>query len=699
MKEKEKIPFEEALRRLYTKITDATYSVKEAAELLGLSIPVVRSMLKAGNIKGAYKENARWVIPAASLELSNIQKRIDGGAKPNREKYTGLRDALLENNMVDDGIPYLFLDNVVQLTGMSRRSIMYHCARGNVDGAKQTTMNGWMIPKKELDNLIRLRDHTVTAALMASLYDISAESLIWHCKAGRVPNASYDPLKKKWLVPLASLEKINWNVEEQGISIEEAARRTGIDTEAVIRCCESGLLGAKKLGAWFLMPWCIDNITGTDPEYIPITKIAVLAGVNYGRLKWDYKRGNLPAIRHNVAISVPRAEANDIIDIYTKYLTPAEVAAMLNTTVENITFQCEQGIIPSIVYSGQIKIARADAEKIDQKKMPYLDTMYVAETLGVNTSAVHRYATEGKIKNAIKYEETYIFPRKNFKDYLAEQKKYVPCFIVAEICGIKQEHMSERCKRGKIPGAEKRDGHLWKMPLANVGEFMCQFAYGKKITVTQAAKCANMTWLGMRRAAAAGKVDIVDENKNIVINEKFTQYLHTLAAIGTKKKLPKPKQQRIPKPPKKYPYKPVDPATSPIRRAAVRILLRIASSTPEFAVSRCGLEQIGTPSHIRFDYNKQENNISIIPCEPGDPKAQEVKYARAAAAGQHFIAVYQGRKFWNELRNEMELEDNRAFWEGELRAGGLIFDLSRYELWKSRKFVRSVGMVKDGEKG
>ena len=47
----------------------------------------------------------------------------------------------------------------------------------------------------------------------------------------------------------------------------------------------------------------------------------------------------------------------------------------------------------------------------------------------------------------------------------------------------------------------------------------------------------------------------------------------------------------------------------------------------------------------------------------------------------------------------MNLEDYRAFWVGRLKDDTLVFDLSRYELWKNRQYVRSVGMVKDGEKG
>ena len=136
-------------------------------------------------------------------------------------------------------------------------------------------------------------------------------------------------------------------------------------------------------------------------------------------------------------------------------------------------------------------------------------------------------------------------------------------------------------------------------------------------------------------------------------------------------------------------YKPVDPATSVAKRGGCRILLRIAC-VPEFAVSRYGLELLGMPPYIKFDYNEQGNKITVSPCAADEPEAHEVKYARAQAAGEKYIVVCQKRKFWIEFRKKMKLEDYRAFWDGEIKDGTLVFDLSRYELWKNRQYVRSV---------
>lgn len=692
MKESEKIPFEEALRRLREKILsvapdNATYDVKEAAEKMGLTVGIVRAMLKNGNIIGAYKVNKRWVIPADSLEYENISKRISGGPKAQREKYQELREARLEENILDS-TPYLFLENVEKLTGMTKRNIAYHCSRGEVKGAVKTTREGWLIPKEELENLIRLRqeERTMTAAQMAAKYNIPEEVLVWHCKADRVPGASYDEKKGKWHIPLGSLEKIDWNIDGQGITADDMARRTELSTEAVIRCCESGLYGAKKVGdAWLMLPWCADNITGTDPEYIPLSKAAILAGVNYDRLKWDYKRGNLPfVVMHCGTLSVPRDEINSMIDIYTKYLTVAEVAVMLGTTAENIKYQCEQGVIPAISYHGLWKIARDEAEKIDLKKMPYLDTQYVAAAIDASISAMQKYAAEGKIK-AVKYEDTYLFPRKAIEEYRVEQKKYVSCLVVAETCGVRQDYMSELCNNGKISYAEKRDGNVWKVPREYVGDLMCQLAPDREISIAETAKCANMTWLGIKNAAVSGKIDT--EGKKIVINEKFAQYLRTSALRGTAKITAKQHKQKMPK---EKQYKPVDPATSAVKRGGCLILLRISASAPEFAVSRYGMEILGMPSYVRIDYSEQENNMNISPCTADEPEAEEVKYARAQAAGQNYIIVCQLRKFWIEFRKKMNLEDYRAFWYGRLKDDTLVFDLSRYELWKNRQYVRYV---------
>lgn len=46
----------------------------------------------------------------------------------------------------------------------------------------------------------------------------------------------------------------------------------------------------------------------------------------------------------------------------------------------------------------------------------------------------------------------------------------------------------------------------------------------------------------------------------------------------------------------------------------------------------------------------------------------------------------------------MKLEDYRAFWDGEIKDGTLVFDLSRYELWKNRQYVRSVDCGLGSEK-
>ena len=695
MKERESIPFKEALRRLREKILSVapdsvTYGVKEAAEKMGLTVGIVRAMLKNGNIKGAYKVNRRWVIPADALEYENISKRISGGPKAQREKYQGLREARLEENTLDS-TPYLFLENVEKLTGMTKRNIAYHCSRGEVKGAVKTTREGWLIPKEELENLIRLRqeEKTMTTAQMAAKYNIPEEVLIWHCKADRVPGASYDEKKGKWHIPLGSLEKIDWNIDGQGITADDMARRTGLSTEAIIRCCENGLRGAKKVGeAWLMLLWCADNVIGTYPEYIPLSKAAILAGVNYDRLKWDCKRGNLPfVVMHSGTLSVPRDEINGMIDIYTKYLTAAEVAAMLGTTAENIKYQCEQGVIPAISYHGLCKIAKEEADKIDLKKMPYLDTQYVAAAIDASISGVQKYAAEGKIK-AVKYEDSYLFPRKAIEEYLAEQKKYVSCLVIAETCGVRQDYMSELCNGGKIPYAEKRDGNVWKVPREYVGDLMCQLAPGREISIAEAAKCANMTWLGIKNAAVSGKIDT--KGKKIVINEKFAQYLRTSALRGTAKKTTKQPKQKTPK---EKQYKPVDPATSAVKRGWCLILLRISASTPEFAVSRYGMELLGMPPYIKFDYDEQENNIIISPCTADEPGAEEVKYARAQAAGQNYFTVCQRRKFWRELRAKMNLEDYRAFWYGQQKGSALVFDLSRYELWKNRQYVRPVGMV------
>lgn len=296
-------------------------------------------------------------------------------------------------------------------------------------------------------------------------------------------------------------------------------------------------------------------------------------------------------------------------------------------------------------------------------------------------------AAEGKIK-AVKYEDSYLFPRKAIEEYLAEQKKYVSCLVIAETCGVRQDYMSELCNGGKIPYAEKRDGNVWKVPREYVGDLMCQLAPGREISIAEAAKCANMTWLGIKNAAVSGKIDT--KGKKIVINEKFAQYLRTSALRGTAKKTTKQPKQKTPK---EKQYKPVDPATSAVKRGWCLILLRISASTPEFAVSRYGMELLGMPPYIKFDYDEQENNIIISPCTADEPGAEEVKYARAQAAGQNYFTVWQRRKFWRELRAKMNLEDYRAFWYGQQKGSALVFDLSRYELWKNRQYVRPVGMV------